>query len=161
MRDMTEIKQELERLRRPDGLLMPVDVVNRARDPESVLHECFNWDDSDAAEQYRLWQARQLLRVVVSVLPGTDTMTKVNVSLYSDRAQGGGYRPLIAVLRDPSSRAALLEDARKDAQAFRERYSHLQEVAAIITAIDDTLGKNPSKKRERKTQRAAVASATL
>lgn len=159
MKDLDEIREELERIRLPDGRLMPEDVVERARDPKSALHDCFLWDDSEAAAQYRLYQARQLLRVVVTVLPGTDTVTRMNVSLYRDRINGGGYRSLAVVLRDPESRAALLEDARKDAQAFRDRYSHLQEVAGIIAAIDSTLGN--AKRTTRKTRRAAVASATL
>ena len=40
-------------------------VVEAARDPESPLHGEFEWDDSKAAAQHRLNQARTLIRQVV------------------------------------------------------------------------------------------------
>jgi hypothetical protein len=45
-----------------DGKLRPPDVVNAARPEESPLHSHFEWDDSEAAEEYRLYQARYLIR---------------------------------------------------------------------------------------------------
>lgn len=46
------------------GVLRPVDVVDTARDPKHVLHGIFEWDDSKAAHQHRLYQARDLIASV-------------------------------------------------------------------------------------------------
>lgn len=46
------------------GILRPSDVVNAARDPEHVLHGIFEWDDSKAAREHRLWQAREIIAAV-------------------------------------------------------------------------------------------------
>ena len=47
-----------------DGELDPHDIVREARDPESVLHDSFEWDDAKAGAAYRLDQARALIRRV-------------------------------------------------------------------------------------------------
>lgn len=54
---------ELARLRTLEqaGVLTPDAVVADAADPASPLHNRFNWDNDDAARQYRLQQARELI----------------------------------------------------------------------------------------------------
>ena len=48
-----------------DGLLKPEDVVEAARPANSPLHTRFTWDDSAAAHQFRLEQARTLIRTTI------------------------------------------------------------------------------------------------
>ena len=52
--------QELERR----GELTAENLVDAARPEESSTHNCFEWNDSEAAEKYRITQARQWLRVI-------------------------------------------------------------------------------------------------
>lgn len=47
----------------------PVMVLDAARREDSPLHGLFVWDDTEAAEKYRLIQAKGFLRAVVRVLP--------------------------------------------------------------------------------------------
>lgn len=47
-----------------NGRLTPDLLIEAARDPESVLHPRFEWDDSVAAVEYRRAQARALIRTV-------------------------------------------------------------------------------------------------
>jgi hypothetical protein len=49
---------------RSGGLITPDIVVAAARHPDSPLHSEFEWDDTAAAEKYRLDQARALIRSV-------------------------------------------------------------------------------------------------
>ncbi len=64
------IKQELEALAEANnGILRPEIVVEFARDAKTALHSRFEWDDTEAAKQYRLWQARQIIKVAINVLP--------------------------------------------------------------------------------------------
>jgi len=83
------IKEELESLV-VDGSLEPERVVDAARNPNSSMHGQFNWDDTDAAHQYRISQARALIkRVKVNVIRADDTV--VRVSSYIRSASGAGY----------------------------------------------------------------------
>ena len=48
----------------------PSMVLEAARAKDSPLHGLFVWDDTEAAEKYRLIQAGGFLRAVVKILPG-------------------------------------------------------------------------------------------
>lgn len=125
------------------GMLHAADVVESARNPQSILHSRFQWDDSVAAEHYRLFQARQLIRVVVTYI-GDDQagkLTRAYVSLTPDRtrAAGGGYHRVNAVLEDDSRRDRMLEDALIELSRFRRKYSDLRELASLFAAIETTM----------------------
>lgn len=117
---------ELERIRlAAGGLLRPADVVAAARDPKSPLHSHFEWDDGAAAEAYRLWQARQLIRAVVTIMPnqrGDLVQVRAYVSLPSDRG-GGGYRATVDVVDDERSLEEALAMLRADVERLRVKYS--------------------------------------
>jgi hypothetical protein len=56
----------LELIRRTkDGKLLPEDVLDDARNPNSPLHDFFTWDNTEAATAYRLMQAEAVIRVSV------------------------------------------------------------------------------------------------
>lgn len=44
-----------------DNRISPQELLEKARDVNSELHKCFEWNDSIAAEKYRLQQARVVL----------------------------------------------------------------------------------------------------
>lgn len=58
------VGEELERIRARDGKLETATVVDEARPEGAPLHPVFEWNDSVAADEYRLWQARALVRSV-------------------------------------------------------------------------------------------------
>lgn len=136
------IATELKRLAQlHGGELQPRIVVDAARDESSVLHDSFTWDDADAGDQWRLQQARHLIRAVVTyehVGAGEPIAVRVFTSLSSDRTrEDGGYRLTTAVLSDAACRAQMLADARAEMQRFRDKYRSLSELAAVFTAIDE------------------------
>jgi hypothetical protein len=91
-------------------------VLADARDPESPLHDCFEWDDAKAAAAYRIDQARVLIRSIEIVVT-TDT-TIVRAPCYvRDPEMAGDEQGYIAtkVLRnekDLAREALVLEFAR-------------------------------------------------
>jgi len=131
-----DINRELQALEQRDGVLMPDRVVEFASDPKSALHSQFEWDDGEAAHQWRLEQARSLIRVVVRMVGDSDpTPRRAYVSLKRDRVKSGGYRTLVSVLEDPELRAEMLEQARDEAKSWSVRYRELQELAKIHDAV--------------------------
>lgn len=122
-----------------DGELRAEDVVSAARAKASPLHSKFTWENNVAAHQYRLWQARTLIRVTVQFIgPKEDqTSVRVFVSLSSDRTNrdGGGYRSLVSVMSNQQQRAQLLEDAFEEMKLFREKYAGLQELVKVFAAM--------------------------
>jgi hypothetical protein len=119
-----------------DGMLLPQDVVEAAKLKSSPLHSYFEWDDKKASYQFRLEQARRLIRVSVDVVEGANKENRVFVSLTSDRVAGGGYRTLVSVMSTERGRSALLEDALSELRMFRKKYERLRELAEVFRAID-------------------------
>ncbi len=77
----------------PGGMLRPEDVVAHARDPKSPLHRYFTWDNREAAEQWRIEEARKLIRSVTLTIEAKEPFSvRAFVSLATDRQQGAGYR---------------------------------------------------------------------
>ncbi len=62
MKITDEVVEAVKELEDRQGRLFPSEVLNAARDENSPLHDFFEWDDSAAAEAYRLDQARELIR---------------------------------------------------------------------------------------------------
>lgn len=117
------------------GLLEPEHVVDYAADPNTMLHSKFTWDNDAASHLWRLHQARNLIRVVVTVEKSTQSVIRAFVSLSSDREEGG-YRAMVSVLNNKAMRQQMLEDAKRELIVFRDKYSMLKELSKVFEAID-------------------------
>jgi len=116
------VRQELEIIRTENGgFLRPADVVNYARSEDTALHEMFEWDNTKAAERYRLAQARSVIRVCVIVNENTSEKIRAFVSLSSDRQAKNGYRAMAEVIDDEILKETMLNDALRDLQAFQRK----------------------------------------
>lgn len=135
------IKLELETLAEANnGLLRPETVVEFARNPNTALHSRFEWDDTEAATKYRIWQARQLIKVVVNILPNeNETEYQVFVSLKSDRLNGGGYRALVDVMSNDDQRKELLTQAHNDFKLWQKKYQQLKELAPVFDKMAEVM----------------------
>lgn len=137
--DWAKIKEELEDVRaNGGGILYPSATVAFAQDEDTELHKQFTWDDSQAAHQHRLWQARHLIRVVVDIYGsgGDATEVPVYVSLSSDR-KASGYRSTRDVYAEDELRQVLLADAKREMQRFTNKYRMLKELEKVFSAIKD------------------------
>jgi hypothetical protein len=106
------ILAELKVIRGNDPVIDPEKVIRFAKDPTTALHEKFEWDDGVAGHEYRLWQARQICRVYVTVLDTGDGQQEsvrmfVNVGSRSEESERG-YRPTEEVLDDAEARRELV-----------------------------------------------------
>src|ERR1044071_2827696 len=88
------LKRELEAIRlKHGGLLTEEAIVTEARAKKHPLHSRFTWDDTDAAKQWRLEEARTLIRSVYITIerPKHKSVTvRAYASLPSDRERAGG-----------------------------------------------------------------------
>jgi len=131
-----KIVQELNRIAAAHGGILHAEhVVETARNPKSVLHSRFQWDDTVAAEQWRLHQARQLIQVVVTVLPGTKVETNAFISLSPDRSVGGGYRLAVDVMAQAQWRNQMLADALSELNRIQKKYAELRQLSEVFEAI--------------------------
>lgn len=142
MRTSPKVRQFLRRLAASnDGILNPEDVIEAARSVRSPIHNCFEWDDNEAAHEFRLWQARHLIGTVVKIISvnGKREPVRVFVSLKPDR--GAGYRELSNVIAMRETREQLLDDALAELQVFKQKYRQLSELSEVFKAIHATFRK--------------------
>jgi hypothetical protein len=59
--DPESVVQELEKIENVHSKLTPELILETAREPENVLHKLFDWDNSQAAEKWRMHQARLII----------------------------------------------------------------------------------------------------
>ena len=133
------VTEELRRIAEAHGgLARPEDIVEAAQSEDSPLHPKFTWDDSVAGHQFRLWQARQLLRICIAYQPVSNKMIEHNVfvSLSTDRMSGGGYRIMTDVLRDDEARQIMLADALRELHRIQRQFRDLRELERVFQEID-------------------------
>lgn len=117
------------------------ELLDASRDPESPLHSCFEWDDTIAAEKYRVTQARYMLRSIVVKIDypeKRETITVracVNVAPINARTEGI-YVSYKNAMNNSEYRERVLQRALYELRAFQKKYSDYEELATVMKAID-------------------------
>jgi len=114
-------------------------VVKAAKNSKRELHKCFEWDNTKAGEQYRLAQARLVLRMIVTVEEspeGSEPEKQVYRAFESVRFsdvhgkpdKAMTYIPTQEALSDPELRVQVmgrLESTIGEAEATAKAYEYL------------------------------------
>ena len=111
----------------------PEEVVKKAENPDSELHKCFEWDDTKAAYQYRLQQARTVMRNLVFVSDKKEEQVSAYYALTFEKSE---YHPTVLILQKPDEYNALLEKALGELRAFQKKYQMLTELKSLFDVID-------------------------
>lgn len=112
----------------------PHQILDKARDPNTELHKCFEWDDSVAAEKYRLSQARKV--VCHLVIRETVQDKKPPIRFMLQTKNGDGYQPTRIIYKDPDKYQELLQSVLRDLVAIRNKHRNLSELEEVFEAID-------------------------
>lgn len=136
------VASELRSIEQESSIITPTLVVQRAQAKTSPLHNFFEWDDSRAAENFRLWQARQLIAtvyVVPSDSPDSEPVRAfVNVvseeedSLIED--QGYVWSP--GLDSRPNYKLQVIGYARQQLMIWRKKFGAYKEFFGVVKEID-------------------------
>lgn len=146
--DPNEVGKHIDFLReQAKGELQPVDVVNDARNPNSPLHSFFEWDDTKAAQEHRLAQARVLIRAVVAIYVDDERpATRVKAFVHIAEPGAPHYRSVDHAMSQEKTRAMVLQRAWREFVSWRQRYKDLKEFADLFAAADQVAKKLPKPK---------------
>lgn len=111
----------------------PEEILEKAKDPDSELHKCFEWDDKKAAYKYRLQQARSIMCNLVFVSNEEEDEVRTFYNLTFEKAE---YHPTKLILQKPDEYKALLEKAKGELFAFKKKYAMLKELKKLFQEID-------------------------
>lgn len=136
-----EVVEAIEVLEKEDkdGLVQAERVVEAASNPDSPLHRFFEWDDSEAAHQWRLAQARRLI-VRVTKKNSDAQPARVNVVIHqSDGTQRRGYVPIARAASDDELCAQVMRDTRRVLTGYRTRLAAFNQTQGIVAQLDAIL----------------------
>ena len=109
-----EKKAAIDKIAKANGGIAEADVVvQEAKNPKHILHQCFDWDDSRAAHKHRLHEARQLIASVQVEIQIDDVMVSA-ISYVHDIRKGRGGQGYVSIdalakRREDAQQTILLE----------------------------------------------------
>lgn len=113
-------------------------ILEKARDEKTELHKCFDWDDAEAAEKWRMQQARHIVCNLV-IKEKTDA-PKPEVRVFFKTDNESGYKPTVLIMQDKDEYQKLLARALAELNSFRAKYKSLTELDGVFDAIDQLEG---------------------
>ena len=135
---------ELEQME-SDGIAVTTDSAwERAKSPESALHDHIDWDQPTAAKNWQMQQVRQIinhLRVVVETPDGSKTLKAAfSIRIASEDDGAMPMREYVNVFRiesDPEARMQVYNEALGVIRWFTEKYEAigLNEFAPIYAFV--------------------------
>lgn len=138
--------EELAKIRKNRGTLTPSIIVEEAmKNPNGILHGQFQWSDKKAAVEWRIEQAKYILRSIeVQIEEGKVFRAFVNVPIGSNTKERH-YVPIKNALNNEISRDWLLQTAMRELVYFRHKYATLKELTNVFEAIDKAVKKKSKK----------------
>lgn len=112
--------------------LTPKNLLDANRDEKAPLHDCFDWNDGEAAEKWREQQARHIINCLCLKTETTE-QTPVRAFFNIEKVS---YESTNVILRQEDKRTALLEQALREARVFEAKYQTLTELQPVFDAID-------------------------
>ena len=131
------VGEHFEQLEKQQGCLTPKIVLESARSETSVIHGCFEWNDSIAAEKYRENQAGSLIRNLTVKMITSDKEQSEPVRAYVNIRQSDSSEFISVgnVLKDEELTRKMLEQAKTELNAFAKKYFTLQELSGVFKEI--------------------------
>ena len=122
----------------PDGKFKPKDVVDIARPKKSPLHKYFDWNDTSAAEKWRIHQARIIISSIeVSIVGSSCPPVRkwIHVSLGKNKTS---YVDSNTAMKTPELWNQVIQKALDEVIYWRDKYEQYKELSPIVRAINET-----------------------
>lgn len=113
----------------------PAKILKKGRSEETELHKCFEWNDSIAAEKYRLSQARKICEVLVIQRLPDAPKDAPEIRIFHKTESTGGYKPINRIVQNDDEYQKLLQRAFAEFHALKIKYQNLQELDYITSLI--------------------------
>lgn len=151
----------MEQIEKERGSVTKETFLEASRPEDSPTHDLFEWDDSIAAENYRLHQSGQFIRELHIDIEKVedDSCKQISLNLSEEKpkerpqtmraflattAYGNGnrifqkaeYVSAEKALSEPISRQNVLQNARRELLMFRRKYTMLKELQPVFKEID-------------------------
>lgn len=135
--DAQKAAEMFEEIRQKDGL-SPQTLLDANREPGTLLHDEYEWDDQEAAEKYRLNQSGHIIRSLVFIPVETQEDNRPVKHYAAVRAylpvgeNKGQYEHIRVIAEDTAMRKRMLDNCLAELKSFQRKYSTLKDVVDSI-----------------------------
>jgi hypothetical protein len=141
-----------EKLGLDNAVGQPQDIVEVSRPLTAPTHERFTWDDTKAAEKYRLEEARQLINHIVVVrqdTSGNEITTKAfhSVVVRTEEGQKRGYVSEKLVWRSPDLADQVVENAVRELEGWVDRWEQYSDLRDSIDLVKQAVRRAKRKRK--------------
>lgn len=128
--EIMEICEELESA-------TPQQILEKARDSNTELHKCFTWDNTEAAEKWRISEARTVVRNLKIIEQKSDKQPEpTTIRVFYKTDNESGYKPTKLILKKPDEYKALVERCRSELLAIKQKFNSISEYKEIWELIN-------------------------
>ena len=137
--DANKVGKELEEVEK-NMELNAKNVLEYAKNPKTTLNKMFDWDDTSAANKYRLQQAGQIIKnIQVDFVNKNEEVVPVRAFVKTTKKYSENYQNIESVVSDSEKYAMLLSKAYAELNSTKRRYSELEEIQELLKDIPEVL----------------------
>lgn len=123
----------IEDIEKRNGEVTREAFLEESRPEDAPTHLMFEWDDSVAAEQYRLSQSRKIItNLQIVYLNDNREESAVPAVLNITNKKTAVYKNIVSVMSDGETKQFVLDRLRKEVEQFIARNRHIEEFADIL-----------------------------
>ena len=129
---------EMERIEKKHGMVTPKILLDESRRKGAKLHSLFEWDDTIAAENYRLKQAQNIIHNLTIIVEGAQEKP-LQVAAFVNVSTGvkGEYINVQNAFTYEETRQIVLDRALRELAEFQRKYKNLEELAHVFESINE------------------------
>lgn len=129
--------ERIEELNKIHGEVTPQIMVDDARPESAVLHPCYEWDDSKAAEKYRCHQSKKIIGNL-HVVRIADARKEVSVRGFvsiNGRNEKASYRPFVVAMSEEKTKEQVIKNAKEELRYFKSKYENIIDVISVLKSF--------------------------
>jgi len=129
----TALENVIQKIYDSKGEVLASELLEAASDKSEPAHKAFEWDNKKAGHQYRLWQARRYLRIIlVRTESGSPKQRLIHVprsASEDEEIREGSYKAIAMVAANIDEFQRALSEAKKYLSAAQRAVNDLQQAA--------------------------------
>ena len=110
-------------------------VVDEARNKSSPLHSMFDWNDTEAAEKWRIQQARVLINQIKVEINEKEYFAFENLTLEINESSNREYRTMVEIMSDKDMCQQMINKAYEQLLYWKAKYGIYTEFKEVLKAI--------------------------
>lgn len=137
------VGRHFEKIEQENGVINRRLVLESAKPKDSPIHDLFEWDDTIAAESYRLSQARLLISNLNLVIEKEEAEPlEIRAYVNISEVKEGSFINIESAFKSEESKELVMKRALQELKAFENKYRNLKIFSNLFIEIDALMERN-------------------